>query len=343
MEGVDCNPSYAALDVGSHTIRLLIARLDENRFLVPLRNERRVTRLAHEIQIDQRLKPSSIRSSLEALDEYAAMIASHQVTSTACGATGAVRRALNGRAFLEQMKEVTDIEGSVLSETSEAFLSAKGVVSFLPDDGHGMLTFDLGGSTTEFLHIEGRTGETAWSSSIFVGAATITERFLRDDPPGEVAVATARQAVRQELREVTDRLAPSSDSKGNGPEDWRLVGTAGTAAALAALKLRMPDYLPYRVHGEILTEPWLSEVIEQLSNMSISERRLLPGMEDGREDIILGGALIVHEIMRGLGRSSLMVTDAGLLEGLLLDLIEKERFQISGLRTPLVWKLPKDH
>jgi exopolyphosphatase/guanosine-5'-triphosphate,3'-diphosphate pyrophosphatase len=340
---VDRNPRYAALDVGSHTIRLLIARLDENRHLVPLCNERRVTRLAHQLQVDQRLKPSSIRGSLEALEEYAGILASHRVTSVTCGATGAVRRAHNGQAFLDQVREATGIDGSILSETSEAFLSAKGVVSVLPDDGRDILTFDLGGSTTEFLHLKGRTEETVWSSSVFVGAATITERFLSADLPGDAGQTMARLAVRRSLREVMDRFARDSASEGNGHDAWKLVGTAGTVTTLAALKLRMLHYSPYRVNGEILTEPWLSEVIGRLSNMSLSERRRLPGIEEGREDIILGGALIVHEILAGLGRSSFVVTDAGLLEGQLLDLIEKDRFQTSGLRTSLVWRLPKDH
>ncbi len=335
MGGADDNPRYAAVDIGSHTIRLLVARLDENRILVPVQSERRITRLAHQFQSDQSLKQPAIRASMEVLREYADILASRGVRSVACGATGVVRRAVNGSRFMDEVRACTGLSGSILSESSEAFLSAKGVLSVLPPNGKGVLTFDLGGSTTEFLAVEPNGDEPAWSDSVFVGASTITERFLAEAPPSADSVRQARDAIGEVIREVMRRCSTGMEAD---RLTWELVGTAGTVTTLAAMHLRMDPYEPYRVNGAALTRDWIEFMMGRLARTSLAERRLLPGLEEGREDIILGGALVVHEILLGLGRSGLLVADAGLLEGLLLDLVERECFGPAGLRTPLRWR-----
>ncbi len=127
--------------------------------------------------------------------------------------------------------------------------------------------------------------------------------------------------------------------------ELRLVGTAGTVTTLAAMYLNMERYVPYRVNGLVLTKDWLSLTIESLAQMPLAQRRLIAGLEPGREDIILGGAVIVSEILSCFGQDRFIVTDAGLLEGLLIDLIEKESGlyggEAAGLRTGLTWRLQK--
>jgi exopolyphosphatase/guanosine-5'-triphosphate,3'-diphosphate pyrophosphatase len=83
--------------------------------------------------------------------------------------------------------------------------------------------------------------------------------------------------------------------------------------------LQMAVYQPYLINGQVLAGSWIRDTLQQLAAQSLSERCRWLGLEAGREDIILGGALIVNEILTGLNRTSLVVTDAGLLEGLLLD------------------------
>ena len=80
----------------------------------------------------------------------------------------------------------------------------------------------------------------------------------------------------------------------------QLVGTAGTVTTLAAMLLEMDLYQPSRVNGLILSEEWLTRLIDRLATLSLAQRRELAGLEKGREGIILGGALIVHELMNGL-------------------------------------------
>lgn len=331
--------AYASVDIGSHTVRLLIARLFENGVLAPVRLERRITRLARDFQTRGCLDEEGVRSTLETLNEYARIMASEGVHSAACGATGVVRRAAEGGRFLEKVMERTGLSGRILSESAEAFLSAKGVLSVLPRTAMGVLIFDLGGSTTEFLHVASSAQTPSWSRSVFLGAALVTERFLREAPAPDRAMREARQHIREVLREVMD-LCLRQRSVASPSPGWELVGTAGTVTTLAAMHLGMAPYIPHRVNGHVLTEDWVASTIERLASMNLSQRQELTGLEAGREDIILGGALIVHEILLGLGRRRMLTADAGLLEGLLLDLVERERFGRAELHTPLRWLFP---
>jgi exopolyphosphatase/guanosine-5'-triphosphate,3'-diphosphate pyrophosphatase len=204
----------------------------------------------------------------------------------------------------------------------------------------GVLTFDLGGSTTEFLAVEADADQPAWSGSVFVGASTITERFLKEAPAPADSLRRARSTIGEVIGEVVSRFNEEHAGRQASRQRRELVGTAGTVTTLAAMYLRMVPYEPYRVNGLELTREWIEEIIERLAGAALAERRLLPGLEEGREDIILGGALIVHEILLGLGRSRLLAADAGLLEGLLLDLVEGDCFETARLRTPLQWRFP---
>ncbi len=239
-----------------------------------------------------------------------------------CGATGVVRKAHNGPEFLRVIEEETGIQGTVLSEDAEATLSVKGILSGLTDKDAMILTFDLGGSSTEFTLVAPLRPDPLWTTSVFVGAATVTEAHLKADPPAPSDLESATRHVRLALQPTWAALADLLRSLNLKPTDLQLVGTAGTATTLAAMYLQMAVYQPYRINGQDLTGQWIGDTLRQLASQSLSERRRWVGLEKGREDIILGGTLIVNEILAGLNRTNLVVTDAGLLEGLLLDSAE---------------------
>jgi exopolyphosphatase/guanosine-5'-triphosphate,3'-diphosphate pyrophosphatase len=117
----------------------------------------------------------------------------------------------------------------------------------------------------------------------------------------------------------------------------QLVGTAGTATTLAAMYLEMREYQPQRINGLVLTDHWLWDMTDRLLRSPLALRGRIPGLEAGREDIIAAGALIVGEILKGLHQPQMTISDAGLLEGLLLDHIEKEYGRPETLVSPLTW------
>jgi len=329
---------FAGLDIGSHTTRMLIAQKDGTE-LVPVRAERRITRLAQDFENEDMITMEAQHRNISALKEYICILREFQVGGIACGATGVVRRAKNSGAVLDKILSETGIECRILSEETEAILSAKGILSALPEIGNGLLTFDIGGGSTEFVFTG--VGAPVWNASRPVGAATLSGMFLKADPPGLEALDRAALSAKNEFISVKEQLHGII----NLSEKLRLVGTAGTVTTLAAMYLAMERYVPYRVNGVVLTRDWLSQTIESLAQMPLDRRRMIAGLEPGREEIILGGAVIVSEILSCFGQDSFVVSDAGLLEGILIELIEKESASpgrgSADLRTGLTWRLEK--
>ena len=315
---------FAAIDIGSHTSRMLVAQKYGTE-LAPVRVERTVTRLARDFNDAGIITDEAQRRNISAIREYVSILREFRAGKIACGATGVVRRAKNTRAVLDRIKAETGVECKILSEETEAFLSAKGIMSVLPETRENLLTFDIGGGSTEFLLAVWDMDPSIRSASRPLGAATLTEAWLRDDPPGAMAVDRAALQARNEILSAKEQLYENLNNTDIiGSSELRLAGTAGTVTTLGAMYLNMDRYAPYRVNGLVLTKDWLSLTIESLAQMPLARRRLITGLEPGREDIILGGAVIVSEILSCFGQDRFTATDAGLLEGLLIDLIEKE-------------------
>lgn len=331
------NQAFAAIDLGSHTVRLLVAEYRGRLGMAPARSERRITRLAGNFQPEETLKEQGIANSLAALSEFSDLIESMKVISTACGATGVVRRASNSPEFLDRTKALTGISPKILSEEEEALLSAKGVLSVLPQYTGPMVLFDLGGSSTEFLALNPQNDPGLWCTSVFVGAATLTERFLARAPATRALLVAAREAVHASIAATIEKIQSFLHARNNQRPNLTLVGTAGTVTTLAAMKLEMQTYIPHRINGLTLERKWIEETVATLASLSFDERRLLKGLEAGREDVILGGALIALCILEAFHQDSLLVTDAGLLEGLLLDHVESALGCTKTLVSPLTW------
>jgi exopolyphosphatase/guanosine-5'-triphosphate,3'-diphosphate pyrophosphatase len=335
---------FASIDIGSHTTRLLIAGKDGAQ-LVPVRTERRVTRLAQNFY-DGAIPEEAQRVNILALKEYVRLLEKFRVGGMACGATGVVRRAKNSDAVLDRISEETGIECKILSEETEALLSAKGVLSVMSEKPEDLLIFDVGGGSTEFV-LSGPQNSIR-STSRPIGAATLTEAFFKEDPPSVEALKRAALLVENEIIAAGTQLYKKLKKNGivNFFSEFQLIGTAGTVTTLAAMNIKMERYSAYRVNGVVLDKHWLSHTIESLALMCAAERKLIVGLEPGREDIILGGAVIVLKILSCFGHDSFVVCDAGLLEGLLIDLVEQQCAgsggeSASGLRTRLTWRLQR--
>ncbi len=334
--------NFAAIDIGSHTTRMIIARKDGNE-LSPIFNIRRVTRLAQGFQDSNIISDPAQDRNISALNEFTQILRHYEVQRVACGATGVVRRAGNSQAVVRRIKEETGIGVEILSEEKEAFLSAKGMLSFLPKTQMDIVSFDIGGGSTEFLLVTAKDGKPAWSTSVPVGAAIVTERFLSADPPGKGAAAEAASRVAEKVLSAKEEMWATLSKAGIIPLSGNLqvAGTAGTVSTLAAINLKMATYVPYRINGLVLKKGWIADFVRSLAEMTLAERRLIPGLEPGREDIILGGAIIVSEILSAFGAEDLVVTDAGLLEGLLLELAENVSDIPQALTTDLTWRIQK--
>ena len=152
-------------------------------------------------------------------------------------------------------------------------------------------------------------------TSLPLGAVTLTERYLKNDPP----TAEEMELLRRAVRDVVEQQRRLLKTEPPGA----FVGTAGTITTLAAMDLSMAEYDPEKINGHILTRETVNEIVRSLRTRTLEERRSLPGLERGREDIILAGAVVAQEIMELSGVTTMMVSDGGLREGIVLDLYER--------------------
>ena len=207
---------FASIDIGSHTSRMLVAQKHGTE-LVPVRMERRVTRLARDFSDAGVITEEAQQRNISAMKEYISILKEFRAGKIGCGATGVVRRAKNSQAVLDRITAETGIECRILSEETEAVLSAKGIMSVLPETGSDLLTFDIGGGSTEFLLTLRDMDSSMRSASRPLGAATLTETYLRDDPPGPGAVEQAALAARNEIISAKEQLYENMNNTGTIP------------------------------------------------------------------------------------------------------------------------------
>jgi exopolyphosphatase/guanosine-5'-triphosphate,3'-diphosphate pyrophosphatase len=295
--------SVAAIDLGTNTARLLIAT--KNPYQQLLLN-RTITRLGGGFTRERGLSEEAQQRSVEALKEFARRIADHGAVRVRAVATSAVRDALNGKQFCERVKAETGIALEVIDGTEEAELTLRGVSSILDDKNGDLAVFDVGGGSTEYTLAE--AAKPLFSRSLPIGVVRLTE--------GKVGHAEMEDKIRREL----DVLQKELREEGLEERFSRatLVGTAGTATTLAAIQIGMRDYDYRLVNNHVIPLSEVERIFELLKPLTPKQRLEVPGLEPGREDLIIAGILVVLVTMRVFGFKTFMVSDSGLLEGLIL-------------------------
>ncbi|MBU5614041.1 Ppx/GppA phosphatase family protein [Geomonas azotofigens] len=293
----------AAIDLGTNTARLLIATQAPYQQLLL---KRIITRLGGGFTREAGLSQEAQERSLAALREFAADMASHGVARLRAVATSAVRDAKNGAEFCRRVLEETGIALEIIDGNEEAMLTLRGVASILDNSNEDLAVFDVGGGSTEYTLAAER--KPLFSRSLPIGVVRLTE--------GKVGVAEMEDKIRRELRAFRSELA--GEGLAERFSGATLVGTAGTATTLAAIDLGMTDYDYKKVNNHTLPLAKVEAMFQRLLPLTPCQRLDVPGLEPGREDLIIAGILVVLTTMREFGFETFKVSDAGLLEGLIL-------------------------
>jgi exopolyphosphatase/guanosine-5'-triphosphate,3'-diphosphate pyrophosphatase len=304
----------AGVDIGTLTCRLLIADLQSGGRLIEVRSERRILRLGEGVDQTKQLSVPAMNRVLQCLAEWREIIDASHVDAAAAVATSAVRDAGNRDEFLDRVKREVGFEIEIITGDEEAIRTLLGICSGLPVGVTDVLALDIGGGSTEF--ILDRPDQKPVVRSIDIGVVRLCERLLRHDPPTDDEVLQAREWV---ARETKAAVAGISDY-----QTATFVGTAGTITSLAAMAQKLPTYEPARIHDYTLTLDTIRELEQTLLSRKKTDRVGLPGLEKGREEVIAAGAIIIRTVMETLGLSSLLVSDLGLREGVLIDLAKRQ-------------------
>jgi exopolyphosphatase/guanosine-5'-triphosphate,3'-diphosphate pyrophosphatase len=229
-------------------------------------------------------------------------------------ATSAVRDAANGDEFLAAATAMTGLTSELLAGTEEATLSMAGAAVDLDAGGAPFLVLDIGGGSTELVTGTGPDDPELVAVSLQVGCVRVTERYLLTDPPTADELEKAESVV-GELLESTAGDHPAFLAART------LVGLAGTVTTLSALNLGLDTYDRDRVHHSVLTLEEVHAWYRALAS-EVSEARLdRAGMVPGREDVIVGGALILFVAMTRFGLDRCLVSESDILDGLVASLL----------------------
>lgn len=295
----------ASIDLGTNSARLLIGLIDNGRLVRTLFVKKEITRLGGGFSRETGLSPEARDRNLAVLRDFAAEIGKFRVREVRAVATSAVRDAVNGGAFVDDVFRETGIRLRVIEGREEAIRNLRGVVAGLALEGDSLI-FDIGGGSTEYTLARGEVPR--FSRSLPLGVVRLTE--------GKGDVAAMEEKITRELEALREEML--SARHGISLPGATLVATAGTPVTLAAVHMKLSDFDYRKTHGQSLSLDAIRTIRDTLFPLTPEQRLTVPGIEKGREDLVVAGILITVRTMEMFGFKSLTVCDTGLLEGLLL-------------------------
>lgn len=298
----------AGIDIGTNTILLLVADVAEGSLRV-LEDHVRVVRLGQGVDKNRAFHPDAMQRARACFAEYAEVLKKYPGIKVRAVATSGSRDAKNSADFFSQMKAEYGISIEVISGEEEALLSFKGALPQGAMDPNSIAVLDIGGGSAEIVGLK-EQGD-LFRYSFDMGCVRLTERFLHSNPPTEKEKNDLLVYVRAELEKQSSLLQKISEKT--------LVGVAGTATYLASSALGLHKFDVEKVHGYHLTLQKIESLIESFSKKSSAERLGIGGMDKGRADVILGGALLLREIMLKANKQELLTSVRGLRFGAVLD------------------------
>jgi exopolyphosphatase/guanosine-5'-triphosphate,3'-diphosphate pyrophosphatase len=305
---------FAAIDVGSNSVRCLIAEQGEDGHLTVIDDLKDQPRLARGLSASGKLAPESMNRAAEAIGRMLQAAERRGATRLALVATSAVRDAANGGEFAERIKRELGVPLEVVDGETEARLAFLSVREHFAVFRGRAVVMDIGGGSLEL--VLAAAGLVDKAVSLPFGAVRLTEQYLAGAARPEAGLRRLRSAVRQRLRSTV----PAREWSGA-----KLFGSGGTFTnAARILAARERGKVPPAIHGATVTLGDLQRVLELLARMTIEERRKVPGLNPERADIIPAGLAVAAEVLEHFAVEQLTVSAFGLREGILLHLARPE-------------------
>jgi len=299
-------PVFAAVDIGSNSVRLKIARL-RGRKLHAIHEDREVTRLGEGVFRSNFLSPESMAETVKVLRRFHRTAQRLGTDSVRVVATSALRDARNSQAFLEWVRSATGWGVEIISGLEEGRLIHLGLVSNLPLARSTVLMIDLGGGSCELT--VSRLGHIRETVSLPLGAVRLTNEFLRHDPPRKRELQGLRGFVDREVGRVAGRIV--------GSRVKVAIATSGTAAALSAAASHLIK--PSR-KTPVVSAPEMKRIAKLISRLPLEERKKINGIGPRRAEIIVAGAIVYHELVERCQLRSFRYSPLGLRDGLLAQM-----------------------
>ena len=308
----DIHPRLAAIDVGSNSVRLVVAEAQPGGRYRVLDDERETTRLAHSLATTGLLDEASVAASLAALRRFKSIAAGFGVENVRAIATCAVREAKNGADFCRRVAEDVGLTIEVIDSDEEAHLAFQSVRRRFDLAGRNTLLADIGGGSTEIVLASGELIEAVYGTRL--GAVRLGEKFNGAGTFDDDAIKRMMRSIDRELSKATEKpRAPLH----------QLIGSGGTFTNLAGMIMASRGLARLPASGCRASRADVRHLVDRLRKLGPAKRREFPGLNPDRCDIIVPGLAVVDALMRRFRVNMLQVHNYGVRDGLLLTMIDE--------------------
>jgi len=333
-------PLYAAVDLGTNNCRLLVAARRGDSFAV-LDSHSQIARLGEGLEATGRLSDASIERAMDALRKISKKLKAKKVGHVRCIATEACRRAENGQAFIDRVREETGLTFKIIGPEEEARLALIGCHNLIEPETDRVLVIDIGGGSTELSYVDARPAHAGglkgllnkppilgWRS-LPVGVVTLTEAF------SHLPEEEAYPQMLAHVMELIDRWKHTPDIR-RAFEEGRahVIGTSGTVTCLTGVSLGLQKYRRDQVDGAWMTRDQMMGTVQRLREAGQSGMHKFPTIGTERAGLMLAGCAIVEGTWSLAPGGRMRVADRGLREGLLLSMMQGPKRRKRRRRRP---------
>jgi exopolyphosphatase/guanosine-5'-triphosphate,3'-diphosphate pyrophosphatase len=303
-------PRYAAIDVGSNSIRLLVAAVDSKGRFDTLASDRQVVRLGTGVFRDGKMSESSMDLACRVLERMTSEYRDFKVEAVRAVGTSALRDASNQVEFVARASAIMRTPLYVISGVEEARLVQRGVQARWPKLRKPVLIVDIGGGSAQLILSE--NGRLVDSFSKQLGAVRLTEGYLKSDPPDPREIARLQKHIRE-------RLAGPLERFGHG-QVHRMIATSSTAAAVVCAVNEIKRSKRDEADTLAASSKQVADLLQRVSSLDLEGRAAVTGVGPRRAEIIVAGVAVLSEIMDAIGLSRLHYSIAGVRDGVVADL-----------------------
>jgi len=305
---------YAAIDIGSNSIRMLAADVESPQSMKVLASDRQVVRLGKTVFREGKLAASEIELACQVLSRMVEQYRKLDMVGVRAVGTAALRDASNRDEFLARAAAIIGHPVEVISGLEEARLVHLGVQSLWPHPKHRVLLLDIGGGSAELILSE--SGRIVEAFSKPLGALRLTEVFLKSDPPNERELARMRKYIQERIAGPVSRFGAARVD--------RMIATSATAAATVCAINRVRRSRRDRADRFQATAPQLRQLFQEVSSRAATDRAKMTGIGPKRAEIIVAGVAVLNEVVQELKLSRLYYSVAGVREGIIADLSHRK-------------------
>jgi exopolyphosphatase/guanosine-5'-triphosphate,3'-diphosphate pyrophosphatase len=300
---LDAAVRVAVVDIGTNSTRLLIGDV-EGTGVTEIERRTTVTNMGRGVDHSGLICTDAVDDVCTVIADYKARYEEMGAERVVAIATSAVRDAVNGEAFIAELRERFALDARLLTGEEEANLTYLGATAHRPANG-ATLVFDIGGGSTEL--IVGSGSQVGFHTSLQAGTIRQSERHLTSDPPDPHELEDLAADIRNQI----DR-AIAAEPHARALE---AIAVAGTPTSLAAIDQGLEPYDPGRVHGYRLALTRIQRMLSRLSSLPLAERLRVPGLHPGRAPTIVAGTVILVQVMRAFGIKEIEVSELDILHG----------------------------